>query len=150
MEQLSIDDAAVLEEEERRKKSLEVTIASNDKQLRELTSLRLRSMIDDDEFARERRRIESEQLRLKERLSRDDNGNQIELFGGLFSFSKQAIFWFLDAKIEDKRLLMKTVISNSTLSGKKVSFEAAKPFLAIQNSPPILQLCPVAVAHHED
>jgi hypothetical protein len=148
IDELANETAATKELEASRIKSVSAAIDAIEKQLRELTGIRLRSLIDDEEFQGERRRLETEQACLKDRLAEHVSGNPIELFGDLVSFSKQAVEWFLQAESDGKRLIVKTALSNLVLTGKNLSIEAVKPFVALQVPAPILQMCGVVEAVH--
>lgn len=111
-------------------------------QLRELTSLRLRRLVEDEEFVRERQRLEEERLRLAELGGgQSDPADRFELAREVISFSNQAAEWFRRGDHHARRMILKITGSNFQLTGKKLSVEAAKPFLVSSFSPPILRLC---------
>lgn len=98
-------------------------------QLRELTSLRLRRMVDDTEYGRERGRLETELAALGSSIPTASR-TRFELFEEANLLSKYAVDWFGRADPGSQRLLLKTVGSNFLLSGKKLSVQATKPFRA--------------------
>ena len=109
-------------------------IAETEKELRELTGLRLRGLLTDQEFIAERTRLQSEEMRLKEKHdpSTVDN-NTFEPVLTAISFCNQAAEWFATAENDLKRQIVKTAFSNPTLKAKILSIDAAKPFLLAAN-----------------
>jgi site-specific DNA recombinase len=97
-------------------------------QLRELTFLRLRRLMSDEEFVNERQRLEGERSTLAKSLGALAARLRIELFEEVILFSKMAVEWFLRADDRAKSLLLKMIGSNFFLSGKIVRFQAMKPF----------------------
>jgi len=109
-------------------------------QLRELTSLRLRRLMSDEEFVNERQRLEGERSTLGKSMGALAARIRIELFEEVILFSKMAVEWFLRADDKAKSLLLKMTGSNLFLSGKIVSFQAMKPFRSSFIFAPILNL----------
>lgn len=107
-------------------------------QLRELTSLRLRRMVGDEEFVQERNRLEKARMALDQAKTPSSKGDVIELFEIVEKISNHAVDWFGRAENDQKSRLLKTLCSNPVLIGKKLSVEAAKPFLSSLN----FALCP--------
>jgi len=102
-------------------------------QLKELTSLRLRRMVDDDEFVRERERLESARLSLEKAPDPTTCQKLIELLDIAERVSVQAAKWFKHAAPERKQKILKTLCSNSTIRDKKVSIQAKKPLTIRSN-----------------
>jgi DNA invertase Pin-like site-specific DNA recombinase len=113
--------------EEARKRSLEKSLQETRAQTAELTSLRLRRLLDDDEFQTERARLQQEELRLEEQAQRV-NDPTFEPLRNFVSFSTRAVSWFSEGDMETKRLILQTVGSNLTLRDKKLNVEARKLF----------------------
>jgi hypothetical protein len=67
----------------------------------------------------------------------------LEPFHTLISFSNLAVFWFDNANLEEKRLILNSVGSNLTLAGKKLSIQAIEPLNNIPKIHSILELCTV-------
>ena len=109
--------------------SLATTKAEISKQLKELTSLRLRRMVDDDEFVSERQRLEAEQQVLENAPDPASGERLFELLDSAERISNQAVEWFAKAPPANKQTMLKIVCSNPVLSSKKLSVEAAKPFI---------------------
>jgi site-specific DNA recombinase len=119
------------------KQSIERAIESCRRNLENLTKLRYRELIADDEFVSQRAELKREEIRLKQRLQ-DLNAEQwIEPSRKLFLFSNRAVFWLTHGTINEKRLILSAVGSNPTLMGKKLSIDAAKPFQIMQRRGPI-------------
>jgi DNA invertase Pin-like site-specific DNA recombinase len=103
------------------------------KQLKELTSLRLRRMVDDEEFVQERQRLENTRTSLGKAPDPTFTGKLIELLDVVERVSIHAARWFQRADPERKQKILKTVCSNSTLMGKKLSIQATKPLVTGSN-----------------
>ncbi len=114
---------------EARLKSQEKALEATKRQLAELTGLRLRAMINDQEFQTERQRL-SRELAVLEAASLADGkpANVIELFESVVSFSKRAVDRFQAADFAIRRRILELVGSNFSLKGKILSIQAAKVF----------------------
>ena len=119
---------------------VEQAIASCERNLDNLTKLRYRELIDDEEFVRQRASLTQEQLKLKQRAQQLKTEQWIEPSRRLFLFSNRAVFWLSHGTATEKRLILSTVGSNLTLTAKKLSIDARKPFLILQNRRPISNL----------
>ena len=115
-------------------------IAEIGTQLRELTSLRLRRMVTDEEFAQERERLEDDRSALERAASRTFDHRVFELLDIVERISKYAADWFLTATDDGKQRLVKMLCSNPTLIGKKLCVEAVKPFVTTFEFAPCLSL----------
>ena len=126
MQNASLGD---LEAEHARQKSLERLLREIGGQLEQLTGLRLRGLVDDAEFLGRRSKLQEERLRLQERLTVDNQGQEwFEPFREVISFSNRAADWFVAGGDDAKRTIFQTICSNPILSGKILSIEAPKPF----------------------
>jgi site-specific DNA recombinase len=110
------------------KSSAEKALDTCRKSLDNLTRLRFRDMITDEEFTEQRAELLKEQERLRARLKRLEASDWIEPSKNLLFFSNRAKFWLLHGTNEEKRMILVTVGSNLLLKGKKVSIDAKKPF----------------------
>jgi len=110
------------------KESIEKALHASQRSLETLTKLRYRDFITDDEFVRQRAELTQEELTLKERLEALGTERWIEPSRNLFSFSNRAIFWLAHGTPTEKRLILSTVGSNLTVTGKKLNIDARKPF----------------------
>jgi DNA invertase Pin-like site-specific DNA recombinase len=113
-----------------------------EKQLANLTNLRVRDLIDDDEYLRRRKEVEIAQTALAERGEQLDGARAwIEPAELLISFRSQAIFWFLNGSDDIKRQIATTLGSNFSLTGKKLNGEAMKPFALEAKNSEFLNRC---------
>ncbi|UVO53064.1 recombinase family protein [Sphingomonas sp. SUN039] len=113
---------------ETQRRSCLAAMDENASQIRELTAMRLRRMLSDDEFVLEKARLASEGETLQKGLAEPDPQNRFELLRDVISFSRCAVDWFLQGTKSDRQLIIKTVGSNFLLKGKILSVEAMKPF----------------------
>lgn len=124
--------------------TLEKTRRDIAQQIKTLTDLRVRSLIDDDEFLRRRQILQAEEAGMKERLAKMNTVQEwFEPTELLISFSKCLVSWFLKGGDEIKRLILETVGSNFTLIDKKLNIEAMKLFMQLGNTHSNPQLCGV-------
>jgi site-specific DNA recombinase len=122
------EDMEVAAEVERR--SREAAFADIAIQLGELTTMRLRRMIGDDDYLREKERLELERSTLEEVAPRSTPRERFELLQDLIMFGNEAANWFLDGDDAAKRAIVKTAGSNFVLTAKKLSVQAAIPLMA--------------------
>ncbi|MBX9803499.1 MAG: recombinase family protein [Caulobacteraceae bacterium] len=109
---------------------------------RELTSLRLRRLIDDTEFSFERERLETRQAKLvQERQVSADPEQLIRLLDSVASFSKQAVERYSTGDATTRRKILELVGSDFSLKGKKLSIQAVKLFRWNGESAEILLGC---------
>jgi len=141
LDQQEVDRFLAIIEEERAKEgvagdavkqALERTLERCARDLDNLTKLRYRDLISDEEFVRQRSGLTQEQLKLDQRLQRLSTEQWIEPSRNLFLFSNRAVFWLTHGTASEKRLILSTVGSNLTLKAKKLNISAAKPFLTVQ------------------
>ncbi|MDE2213432.1 MAG: recombinase zinc beta ribbon domain-containing protein, partial [Patescibacteria group bacterium] len=106
-----------------------------------LTTLRVRERINDDDFARERTRIKGEQAKLSEAISRLESGETwIEPALTLISGLKLVVQWFKEGDEKVKRRIVEVIGSNFRLIDRKLLCEAAFPFF----TPASLANCPTS------
>jgi site-specific DNA recombinase len=108
---------------------IEKTLATVANQLSELTGLRLRGLLSDEEFLGEREKLQRDQLKLRARLA--DRRSELELIEPLetvLSFRNRAVEWFQTGNAQTKKLILEIVGSNLSLKGKILNIEATKPF----------------------
>lgn len=117
-----------------REDSLAQALDSAQTQLSELTGLRLRNLVSDDEFLRLRQGLEKEVLRLKAQTDANQGSTRLEPVQELISFSNRAIFRFRNGNSQQKRIILETVGWNPTLTTGKLNVQAAKPFFCSVNS----------------
>jgi site-specific DNA recombinase len=132
LDQTAIDADRIRAEEEARIRSLESALMETGAQLNELTGLRVRNLLTDEEFVSQRQELQQEQLRLRDKVAefgivRDP----FEPFSELVSFSRRAAQWFSHGDSQSKRLILETVGSNLFLKDKLLNVEAKKPFASL-------------------
>jgi DNA invertase Pin-like site-specific DNA recombinase len=108
---------------------------SIERQISNLTRLRLREQISDEEFSRERERLDLDHRRAAEVAAlakRTESwfspGRTVVLF------RNKALAAFLRAEVDERRFIVETVGSHPTLRGRKLSIHARKPFLPSTDS----------------
>jgi site-specific DNA recombinase len=97
-----------------------------------LTKLRYRDLIGDEEFIRQRADLTQEQSKLKQRLQRLNTEQWIEPSRNLFLFSNRAAFWLTHGTASERRLILSSIGSNLALQNKKLSIDAKEPFRILQ------------------
>jgi site-specific DNA recombinase len=115
-------------------RSVERALEACERNLDNLTKLRYRELIGDDEFIRQKTELAKQQVTLKQQLEQLRTEHWIEPSRNLFLFSSRAVFWLTHGTLQEKRLILATVGSNLSLSGKKLSIDAKKPFCALQTN----------------
>jgi DNA invertase Pin-like site-specific DNA recombinase len=130
-EELARDDEAQVEQEGARRRSLQSSIDAAEAELRELTSLRVRQLIDDREFVATRVRLQGEASRLRGELVEPDHEGPFEPIKELISFSNLAVDLFAHGDDDEKKLILRTACSNPSLKGGILSISAAKPFIEV-------------------
>ena len=112
--------------------TLDATLHDVERQADELTTLKLRGQLTDDQFIAQRGRLDTERRDIAARLETAQSGGiGIEPLRDLLRVSNQAADWFARAVGEEKRLILKLVGSNHTLADKKLSIQAAIPFVEV-------------------
>jgi site-specific DNA recombinase len=128
---LAVENDRFRGEEQVRKQSLERAREELRAQLSELTGMRLRNLLSDDEFMEKRRALQREDIRLAQRIGDIDAGdNRFEPFRTVVLFRNQAADWFRRGDDQAKRLILQIAGSNLTLTNKILNIQAAKPFIA--------------------
>lgn len=144
---LDIQHGELHQVEEARRRTLRRAVEGVGAQLSELTGLRLRKLVTDEEFVTQRSKLEREQRSLAEKLAAPEDAEAlIEPVRAIISFSKYAADLFSEADARGKRLILETASSNLTLAGKKLSIQARNPFLPLLN----LACCPSLLAVVEE
>ena len=112
-EEMTIGGEQLRLEAQARKQSLGQALDNVKGQLNELTGLRLRNLLSDEEFLCRRQELQQEQLRLQCRLSEaSETENLFEPFREVVSFSNRAANRFKEGNEQEKRLILQTVCSN--------------------------------------
>ena len=117
-------------------KSIDQSLESTRVELDNLTKMRMRNFITDEEFLRARHELETHRYRLTER--RNALCEKVDWFEPsriLLEFSSRAVDYFLSGDLAIRRLILKTVASNPVLSDGKLSVVAKKPFATLNRTP---------------
>jgi len=102
---------------------------SVESQVANLTSLRLRDLLTDEEYTKTRATLLQERQRISQTQSDSRNGESwFEPAQLLISFSSTMASRFAEGDAATKRIIIEIVGSNLTLTDKKLSIEARKPF----------------------
>jgi site-specific DNA recombinase len=138
------DDATLRAAETERVRSVDQALADTTRQLTELTGLRLRQLLSDEEYVAQRRMLEETRLKLANaRGHKDTTSEKIELLKDVVLFRNEAAFRLEFGNDDEKRTIIETVGSNFFLEGRKLSIQAAKPFLPVSDLPAFLRRCRV-------
>lgn len=104
------------------------------KQRDNLTKLRLKEMISDEEYVNHKNDLLQEREKLRERM--DDTEHRadrwLELSERTFNFACYAEYWFENGKLEDKNAILRTIGSNLILKDQKLAIELKNPWLIIK------------------
>lgn len=136
---LALDYLSQEQEDEDKKrlgieKSLHETLAGCRKRLDNLTQMRLKDLIDDQEYLEQKKELLQEKhgLELNLRNGNDREKSALELTKTIFTFANQAKDRFQNGSFEDKRVILQEIGSNLFLKGRKLTVEAKKPFLFLE------------------
>lgn len=112
-----------------------------------LTTLRLRDLIDDEEFAKQRARIDTELLRLDQPVAAGHGPlGWLEPAEVLIAGLNSAVFWLSQDDPLPKRQVVTAIGSNPLLRDKKLLCEAVFPLVVKTKTAP----CPIGLAFLDD
>lgn len=112
-----------------RRRSLDQAQLSTDKELDNLTKLRIRDLLTDEEYMRQRQELERKQIQIAQGIkTANECDDRFEPAQMLVSFSNRAVSWFEAGDLRTKRLILEIVGLNPLLKDKKLSIDARKPF----------------------
>jgi DNA invertase Pin-like site-specific DNA recombinase len=132
LEQEKQSRAKVLETARR---SLSQAARSTESQIANLTSLRLRDLLTDEEYTKTRTSLLQEQQRIIQTKKDNENGDSwFEPSQLLVSFNNILVSRFAEGDSATKRLIVEIVGSNLTLTDKKLNIEARKPFRPMERN----------------
>lgn len=112
------------------------------KQLGVLTQLRTRTLITDQEFIQERRRLQAEIAGLEAQLAGEDTVSASAAAFDALLFAARAHDCFLAGDSDTKRHIIESVGSNLVLKDKNLSVEAKIPFRVIHDGLATLRTAP--------
>lgn len=99
------------------------------RELDNLTKLRIRDMLTDDEFLKQRQELERKRIAADQRLKNmDRDGARFEPARSLISLNEILLSRFDESGMQKRRLILRTVGSNLVLEDKILSIDARKPF----------------------
>jgi DNA invertase Pin-like site-specific DNA recombinase len=126
---LDLGKAEMAARENAKKISLQAAVADVESQLNELTGLRLRGLLTDEEFVQRRDALHRERMGLRQNMNTaGEASDRFELLTEFISFSNRAAEWFAIGNNQLKRQILEIVGSNFVLMDKKLNVEAKKPF----------------------
>jgi hypothetical protein len=103
--------------------------AANAREMDNLTKLRIRDLLNDEEYLKQRQELERQQIGITQRLEAlRRNQGRFEPEQSLISLNKMLVSRFAAADLQKKRLILNIVGSNLVLKDRKLSIDARKPF----------------------
>jgi site-specific DNA recombinase len=109
--------------------SLERARTAGARELENLTKLRIRELLTDEEYVKQRQELERQQIGIAQRLEKlDHTDSSFEPSQLLISLSNRMVSWFKVGDIHVKRLILTIVGSNLSLNDRRLSIDAKKPF----------------------
>ncbi len=91
--------------------------------------MRIRDLLTDEEYVKQRQELERQQIGIGQRLEMIQRADSMfEPSQLLISLSRSMVSWFKAGDIQTKRLILTIVGSNFSLTNKKLSIDAKKPF----------------------
>lgn len=116
--------------------SLERRLSAATKELGELTNMRLRGLLSDEEFVAKKNELEQERFRLRELM--EDNHDRFSQVNDdvldTFRFAETARERFNTESIAQKRAVLRFTGSNFILLNGKLNIDALKPLLLIKKA----------------
>jgi len=96
--------------------------------------MRLKKLLEDEEYLEHKNELLLKRERLKERLEDVNHSaeKQLALTERAFTFACYVSYWFDNGTIEQKNTILKTIGSNFILKDRKLSLELKNPWLTIQ------------------
>ena len=115
--------------------SLEQRITNCEREISELLNVKLKGLIQDNEYLHKKNELVNESLGLKQQLERlrTQNGSAINRCREVFKYAESARGRFEKGSPETKRKILGVVGSNWILKDKKLLIIAQKPFNVIQS-----------------
>lgn len=127
--------------------SLQKAYNQTQKYLDNLTQMRYRDLIGDEEYRRERDRLRAGLASLKERLEDTEHRatRWLETGEQVFTFACHAREWFQRGTLEEKRTILEILGSNLLLKDKKLVLDVQKPFLRLEEGLKVLNTAPASL-----
>jgi len=109
--------------------SLETTQLSIARELENLTKLRIRDLLTDEEYIKQRQDLERQQIGIAQQIRKLDGPDSwFEPAQVLVSFNARAVSYFSAGNLQTKRFILSIVGSNLVLKNGKLNIETKKPF----------------------
>ncbi len=117
-------------------KNLEQAYTDATKSLEVLMGMRMRDLIKDSEFVKERDKLQDEQARIHIEIqkSKDRKDSLEEAISNIILFAHRAKIQFKNGDLATKRQILGYLGSNWRIGGKKLYGELHKPFLLIEET----------------
>lgn len=120
---------AAANDHEAQRRSFEIALEANARELANLTKMRLRDFLDDAQYLEQRTELERTKIAIGQRLEELESGrDRFEPVKEFISFNKCLVSCFSGADVQERRLILATVGSNLALTDKKLNIDARKPF----------------------
>jgi site-specific DNA recombinase len=117
------------DQREAQKQSLLRDQAASARELENLTKLRIRDLLTDEEYLKQRQEIERHQLGTAQRLEiLSQNQNRFEPARSLISLNNCLVSCFKSGDLHKRRFIVNAVGSNLVLKDQELSIDARKPF----------------------
>jgi len=125
-----------INEEKAKDLTVKSALQSTQKQLDGLLNLRLRELIDDEEFERKRKVLLQEKVRLRANILDPQVRQQksLEKTQQTCNFAHNLSDRFRNGSLDEKKTILQTVGSNLQLQDGKLVLEPVKPFASLVNS----------------
>lgn len=124
-----------------KRRSLEQALQATRKQLDNLTTLRIRELLTDEEFLRQRQILEREELKLVQQQEAGTQADWFEPLDLVLSFNKSAVSWFETRDARKQRTIIAITGSNLVLKDQELTIDARKPFRRWPKKPTVSQMC---------
>jgi len=114
--------------------SLEKRYRDTQGQINSLTDMRVKKLIDDEEYLQHKNRLLLEREKLKERIDDTRHGADrwLELTERAFTFACYANYWFDHGTLEEKNTILRTIGSNFLLKDRKLNIELKNPWILLK------------------
>jgi site-specific DNA recombinase len=130
------------DQQEAQKQSLVRSQAASARELENLTKLRIRDLLTDDEYLKQRQELERRELGIAQRLEiLNQNQDRFEPSQVLISLNNRLISCFAPSDLHKRRFILNVVGSNLVLKDQKLSIDARKPFRKWSNASNDSELC---------
>jgi site-specific DNA recombinase len=118
-----------MDQVEAQKQSLLQAQTASARELDNLTRLRIRDLLTDEEYLKQRNEIERQQLGIAQRLGiLNQDQNRFEPAQLLISLNHRLISCFKSGDVHKRRFILNTAGSNLVLKDEKLSIDTRKPF----------------------